>query len=64
MFRFDVRDSFGFWRSVRDRSLRDCVFVVGGVKRFGESVDVRNVVRGGDIGLMGRVYIDKDRGVG
>lgn len=60
----DVRDSLGLWRSVRDRPLRDCVFVAGGVKRSGESVDVRNVARGGDIGLMGRVYIDKDGGAG
>lgn len=64
MSRPDVRDSLGLWRSVRDRPLRDCVFVAGGVKRSGESVDVRNVARGGDKGLMGRVYIDKDGGAG
>lgn len=38
--------------------------MAGGVKRSGESVDVRNVARGGDKGLMGRVYIDKDGGAG
>lgn len=64
MSRPDVRDSLGLRRSVRDRPLRDCVFVAGGVKRSGESVDVRNVARGGDKGLMGRVYIDKDGGAG
>lgn len=64
MSRSDVRDSLGLRRSVRERPLGNCVFMAGGVKHSGESVDVRNVARGGYKGLMGRVYIDKHRGAG